>query len=116
MIDIHSHFLPEIDDGPYDVSESLNILRKAFEDGIEEIVATPHSKMVWEKMSIDQLRDRFESYKSRVMNDGIDVKLHLGMDNRIEPGLEEKFHLQRRKQKFSRPKRQRRSTKEANVS
>ena len=91
MIDIHSHFLPEIDDGPYDVTESLNILRMASEDGIEEVVATPHSKMVWEKMSIDQLRDRFESYKSRVMNEGIDVKLHLGMENRIEPGLEEKF-------------------------
>ena len=28
MIDIHSHFLPDIDDGPYEVVESLNILKQ----------------------------------------------------------------------------------------
>ena len=91
MIDIHIHFLPEIDDGPYDFEESINILKRSSEDGVKEMVATPHSKMVWEKMSVARLKELFESYVETVAEEGIPVKLHLGMENRIEPGLEQSF-------------------------
>lgn len=91
MIDIHSHFLPEIDDGPYDLKESLEILKRSVEQGVQEMVATPHSRMVWEKMSVEHLRKLFESYSNSVRDAGIAVRLHLGMENRIEPGLEQKF-------------------------
>ena len=42
MIDIHSHILPGIDDGPAGMEESLKMARIAVEDGIHTIVATPH--------------------------------------------------------------------------
>ena len=93
MIDIHSHFLPEIDDGPYDIEESLNILRRSVEDGVDEMVATPHSKMVWEKMPIHRLRELFKEYQRKVNEAGIAVHLHLGMENRLEPGLGQKFDI-----------------------
>ena len=43
MIDIHSHILPGIDDGPSTLDESLRMARIAVEDGIEIMIATPHS-------------------------------------------------------------------------
>ncbi len=42
MIDLHSHVLPGVDDGPRTLDESLDILRAAVEDGITRIAATPH--------------------------------------------------------------------------
>jgi len=42
MIDIHSHILPEIDDGARALDEALEIARIAAEDGIEQMVCTPH--------------------------------------------------------------------------
>ena len=42
MIDIHSHILPDLDDGARDLEESLEMARIAAEDGIEQMVATPH--------------------------------------------------------------------------
>jgi len=42
MIDIHSHILPDLDDGARDLEESLEMVRIAAEDGIEQMVATPH--------------------------------------------------------------------------
>ena len=42
MIDLHSHVLPAVDDGPDTLEESLSILRAAAEDGIVRIAATPH--------------------------------------------------------------------------
>jgi protein-tyrosine phosphatase len=42
VIDLHSHVLPGVDDGASDLAGSLDILRAAAEDGIEQLAATPH--------------------------------------------------------------------------
>jgi protein-tyrosine phosphatase len=42
VIDLHSHILPGIDDGPATLEESLEIARRAAEDGVRVIAATPH--------------------------------------------------------------------------
>jgi protein-tyrosine phosphatase len=43
VIDIHCHILPEVDDGPksWEIAEAM--CRMAVQDGIEHMVATPHS-------------------------------------------------------------------------
>lgn len=42
MIDFHSHFLPDIDDGAKSVCESVEILSSSYSQGITLCVATPH--------------------------------------------------------------------------
>lgn len=42
MIDLHSHILPGIDDGPPTLEASLELARAAVEAGTETILATPH--------------------------------------------------------------------------
>lgn len=42
MIDFHSHFLPEIDDGADSVQTSLSMLCESSRQGVDLIVATPH--------------------------------------------------------------------------
>lgn len=42
MIDLHCHILPNIDDGPSDITDSIKMAMIAAEDGIKKIVATPH--------------------------------------------------------------------------
>lgn len=43
MIDIHSHILPNMDDGSSSWDISLKMCQQAYEDGIKTIVATPHT-------------------------------------------------------------------------
>ncbi len=43
MIDIHSHILPEVDDGPKSWDVSVAMCRMAAADGITHMVATPHA-------------------------------------------------------------------------
>jgi protein-tyrosine phosphatase len=40
--DLHFHLLPDIDDGPSDLAESLDLARAAAAEGTQTIVATPH--------------------------------------------------------------------------
>lgn len=42
MIDLHTHVLPGIDDGPATMDGSLELLRAAHADGITRMAATPH--------------------------------------------------------------------------
>jgi len=41
-VDMHSHFLPGIDDGAENLEESLKLLRMFEERGYEKIITTPH--------------------------------------------------------------------------
>jgi protein-tyrosine phosphatase len=42
MIDLHTHILPEIDDGASSLEETREMVALAAADGITELVATPH--------------------------------------------------------------------------
>jgi protein-tyrosine phosphatase len=42
MIDVHTHILPEVDDGAGSLEESQAMIALAAEDGITDMVATPH--------------------------------------------------------------------------
>ena len=42
LMDIHSHILPGVDDGPKDIETSLSILEMMKAQGITDVIATPH--------------------------------------------------------------------------
>lgn len=41
-IDIHSHILPQLDDGSKNMDQTLEMLKTAYEEGIKTIITTPH--------------------------------------------------------------------------
>jgi len=45
MVDIHSHILAGLDDGPQTLEQSVAMVRVAAESGTTDIVATPHSDL-----------------------------------------------------------------------
>lgn len=42
MVDIHTHCLPEIDDGAKNIQESIEMLKDSYMQGVDLCVATPH--------------------------------------------------------------------------
>jgi len=47
MIDLHSHVLPAVDDGPATLQDSLELARAAVAGGTRTMVATPHIDHHW---------------------------------------------------------------------
>lgn len=43
MIDVHSHIIPGVDDGPETFPEAIDMLRLSAESGVTDIIATPHA-------------------------------------------------------------------------
>lgn len=47
FVDIHSHILPGLDDGPDNLDDCVTMVRMAAESGTTDIVASPHSDMTY---------------------------------------------------------------------
>lgn len=80
MIDVHNHLLPAMDDGAASREETLTMCRMASEDGIEVIIATPHS-----------YDDKFINHPNEIRSLVTDLNEQLtaaGIDLRVLPGME----------------------------
>ncbi len=79
MIDIHSHILPELDDGAKSWEIAQEMCRMAAADGIEHMVATPHAN---ERYAYDR------EHNSSVLNQ---LRSLIGKAPRLSLGCD--FHL-----------------------
>ncbi len=85
LIDTHCHVLPFIDDGAKDWDASLGMLRAAAEDGIRQVVATPH--WTGQPGEIEKVRERAEELRGRLAEVGLGVRVHLGNEVVLVPRL-----------------------------
>src|SRR5216684_224303 len=76
MIDIHSHILPDWDDGPRTLEESLRMLTIAAGSGTTGIVATPHANSQY-RFDAGVIQQRFHELTAAA---GSLIQLHLGCD------------------------------------
>ena len=86
-IDIHCHILPEIDDGSHSLSESIEMLRSAKDNGITDIIATPHVRD--RDFDFDYARERYEELKPYA--EDLLMGLHLGFEVNCEALVEFEF-------------------------
>jgi protein-tyrosine phosphatase len=88
MIDLHTHLLPEIDDGPPDMDGSLAMARVAAETGTTQIVATPHVREDHPRVKIDELGERVAELNRALVGEGIELKALQGAEVDLLAALE----------------------------
>lgn len=76
MIDLHSHILPELDDGSQSLEESLAMARLAVRSGVTVMVATPHCADDRAK----EVAAAWRLLREALRDTGIPLKLCLGME------------------------------------
>lgn len=76
MIDIHSHIIYGVDDGPSNIAQSLNMIKEAERLGIGVIVASPHyQESVYDTERVE------ENYQELLYRAGdYDVKINMGYE------------------------------------
>ena len=87
MIDLHSHLLPGLDDGPQRFEQSLQLARQAWEDGTTAIACTPHCAE-GTCPSRERLEESFAMMKEALPAAGLtDLALISGAELMISPSL-----------------------------
>ena len=89
IIDFHSHILPKVDDGSRSVEESIAMLRKAAEQGINHVIATPHFYANHHTMEqfLQRRRDAYDALTQAVAADDTLPQLILGAEVKLFEGL-----------------------------
>ena len=79
MIDLHSHLLPDVDDGVEVFDESIEIIRELSHHGIKKIVLTPHyiPETIYNSPRSDNLKLLHELKKS-MQDENLNLELFLG--------------------------------------
>jgi len=90
VIDLHCHILPHVDDGATSVSESIAMARMALEDGIETIVATPHTLNDTYTNPPGPVADRVAELREIFTREQIGLTLLPGADVHLNIGMAEK--------------------------
>lgn len=83
--DLHCHCLPSLDDGPYDLAESLALCRALVDDGITTVIATPHQLGRFDGLyDAAEIRSAVKDFKSELTEAGIDLVVYPGAEVRID--------------------------------
>lgn len=92
MIDIHSHILPEVDDGAHSLEDSVRMAKLAMQEGIHQIIATPHHMNgSYNNIKLDIIQKVNELNEAFSAN-GIELKVYPGQELRIYGELIEDFN------------------------
>ncbi len=88
-VDIHTHILPGVDDGPESMDDTVEMARIASADGTEIILATPHQRDVMIGHSVEIVQNLVVEANGRLRTEAGPTqrvpRIILGMENHIEP-------------------------------
>ncbi len=87
FIDLHSHILHGVDDGPETFEMSMEMIRAAGASGIRAVVATPH---ILDSFQNEELViGRFRKMSRTIIDEKLPVDLFLGAEINFQFGIEE---------------------------
>ncbi|MDB4859783.1 hypothetical protein OAH62_02795 [Candidatus Marinimicrobia bacterium] len=92
MIDFHNHFLPDVDDGPKTMEESILMLKNAIQNGITEVVQTvhfQHPKMEGKNVDYSYLKNKVFDVENELRKQNLTIKIHLSSEVFYLPNLVE---------------------------
>ena len=88
MIDIHSHVLPGIDDGAENFADSVAILRGLSQQGITDVIATPHYVTSSSYKSTAVVNQQLlKALNHQVKLAKIPIRVYLGNEIYIDPQI-----------------------------
>jgi len=92
LIDLHCHILHGVDDGPQTLDESLAMARAAAADGIDTVVATPHTLNGVYRNPSEAVRSGVDALQKALDAASIPIRLHVGGDVHLVPDMMRAIH------------------------
>ena len=80
MIDIHSHIVFDVDDGPQDWAESKSLLEEAYAQGVRTIVSTSHRRKGMFETPEDEIARNFKVVKELAKEIAPDLRILYGAE------------------------------------
>ncbi|EDL65254.1 tyrosine-protein phosphatase [Bacillus sp. SG-1] len=87
IVDIHNHILPEMDDGPDNMDQAVNMAKAAADHGISTIIATPHHRNGQFICSPSEIINKVNKLNALLRERRINVQILPGMEIHLYPEI-----------------------------
>ena len=86
LIDIHTHILYGVDDGAKDINDSMGLLDEEREQGVDQVILTPHYGPKFGHPDTEVLREKFEAIREKAYKYYPEIQLYLGSELYYQQG------------------------------
>ena len=83
MIDIHTHLIPNVDDGADSIDETLRLAREAVSEGIRHTILTPHHNRYWIKNEKNDVIEHTKKVSEAIKLAGIPLTVSASQEIRM---------------------------------
>lgn len=80
MIDLHSHILPEVDDGASSLTEAIEILKAVEAKGVKQIAATPHYPLYQDGNYKEYINEKLDSLRKKAAAENLKLEILSGSE------------------------------------
>lgn len=80
LVEMHCHILPGVDDGARTMEEALQLLQMEADQGVRQIILTPHYREGYFETPRDQIREAYQKLCRMASRSRIPVECHLGCE------------------------------------
>lgn len=91
MIDIHSHILPNVDDGSKDIEITISMLKTAYRSGTTKIVATPHYNKHYKFSTYSKTIEMVDKLREAIKPYNIGIEIYHGQEIYYYEDIIEKY-------------------------
>lgn len=92
QVDMHSHFIPGIDDGAATMEDSINMIKAMRDLGFKKLVTTPHVMSDFYKNTPEIILDGLQKVQAELTIQNIDVALEAAAEYYVDFDFEEKMN------------------------
>ena len=89
-VDMHSHFIPGIDDGSPDLDTTMELLQAMADLGYRKVITTPHSMADGYRNPTDKILAGLEQVRAEAARRGIAIEVEASAEYYLDHELEEK--------------------------
>lgn len=86
-VDLHSHLIPEIDDGSQSMEESLSLLKGLEELGYEKVITTPHIMIDVYRNTPQIITKGLRSLRNAAREEGLTIKIEAAAEYYLDDGF-----------------------------
>ncbi len=83
MIDIHTHLIPNVDDGSDSIEETLKLAQAAIDEGIRHVILTPHHNRYWVTNEKDKVLKLTKKVEKAITEADIPLTVSPGQEIRM---------------------------------
>ncbi len=80
LIDIHSHIVPDVDDGSPNLETSILLIKEEIKQGVKKIICTPHYRKGMFDSEKEKIYANFQILNDEVNRLNLDIQLFLGQE------------------------------------